>query len=108
MGSLLGLTLYNWNLKEQMVQDKDLSLQSTISRCRSQEMTWSQMQVILEKGRACGGKGKCMWWKREVHVVEKRQIMWWKRDVHVVEKRSACGGKGKCMWWKREVHVVEK
>ena len=43
-------------LKEKMLQDKDLSLDSAISRCKSAEMTQRQMQVIQEKGSACGGK----------------------------------------------------
>ena len=43
-------------LKEKMLQDKDLSLESAISRCKSAEMTQRQMQVIQEKGSACGGK----------------------------------------------------
>ena len=43
-------------LKEKMLQDKDLSLESAISRCKSVEMTQRQMQVIQEKGSACGGK----------------------------------------------------
>ena len=43
-------------LKEKMLQDKDLSLESAISRCKSAEMTLRQMQVIQEKGSACGGK----------------------------------------------------
>ena len=43
-------------LKEKMLQDKDLSLESAISRCKSAEMTQKQMQVIQEKGSACGGK----------------------------------------------------
>ena len=43
-------------LKEKMLQDKDLSLESAISRCKSAEMTQRQMQVIQEKGSAYGGK----------------------------------------------------
>ena len=43
-------------LKEKMLQNKDLSLESAISRCKSAEMTQRQMQVIQEKGSACGGK----------------------------------------------------
>ena len=43
-------------LKEKMLQDKDLSLESAVSRCKSAEMTQRQMQVIQEKGSACGGK----------------------------------------------------
>ena len=39
-------------LKEKMLQDKDLSLESAISRCKSAEMTHRQMQVIQEKGSA--------------------------------------------------------
>ena len=42
-------------LQEKMLQDKDLTLQSAISLCKSAETTRRQIKVLQEKGGALHG-----------------------------------------------------